>query len=231
MTQCPTRNSRIAAGLKDPYTILDFSGNTSSGTQTLPHQPIPVPMSTAHQSAHPSVQPESLQVNLDEAPNNTPDTPTTQDEPNADKFVKAIDKLVQSCTSMSKPKLREPDPFHSSDPKKLCTFIFQCKLNFRDRKDLFSNEEDKVNYALSQLKGSALNCFEPILLGLHDPIWLSDFNLFITELKNNFRSFDPEGKAEAELEALHMHENHQAMKYFIKFQQLASRVQWGDAAL
>jgi len=28
-----------------------------------------------------------------------------------------------------------------------------------------------------------------------------------------------------------MHESHQAMKYFIKFQQLATRVQWGDAAL
>jgi len=63
-------------------------------------------------------------------------------------------------------------------------------------------------------------------LGLHDPVWFLDFNLFITELKNNFGSFDPEGKAEAELEALCMHENHQAMKYFIKFQQLASRVQW-----
>jgi len=29
-------------------------------------------------------------------------------------------------------------------------------------------------------------------------------------------------KAEAELEQLRMHENHQAMKYFIKFQQLAA---------
>ena len=51
------------------------------------------------------------------------------------------------------------------------------------------------------------------------------------ELENNFGTFDPEGEAKVELEALHMHENHQAMKYFIKFQQLAARVQWGDAAL
>src|SRR5882724_10286364 len=28
-----------------------------------------------------------------------------------------------------------------------------------------------------------------------------------------------------------MHDSHQATKYFIKFQQLAARVQWGDAAL
>jgi len=28
-----------------------------------------------------------------------------------------------------------------------------------------------------------------------------------------------------------MHDSHQATKYFIKFQQLATHVQWGDAAL
>ena len=65
----------------------------------------------------------------------------------------------------------------------------------------------------------------------HDPVWLSNFGLFIMELENNFGTFDPEGEAKAELEALHMHENHQATKYFIKFQQLAARVQWGNAAL
>jgi len=162
-------------------------------------------MSTAHQSAHPSVQPESLQVNPNKAPNDTLDTPTKQNEPDADKFVKAIDKLIQSCPSTSKPKLWEPDPFDSSDPKKLHTFIFQCKLNFWDRKDLFSTKEDKVNYALSHLKGITLDCFKPVLSGLQDPIWLSDFNLFIMELKNNFRSFDPEGEAEVELEEICMH--------------------------
>src|SRR5882724_13506811 len=101
MTQCLTQNSRIAAGLEDPYTILDFSENSSPGTQTPPHLPTPVPMLTAHQSMHPSIEPESFPDNLDEAPDNTLDTPTTQDELEADKFIKAIDKLVQSHTSMS----------------------------------------------------------------------------------------------------------------------------------
>src|SRR5882724_7983466 len=117
-------------------------------------------MSTAHQSMHPSIQPESIQVNLDEAPNNTLDTPMTQDEPESDKFIKAIDKLIQSCTSTSKPKLRESDPFDSSVPKKLHTFIFQCKLNFQDCKDLFSTEEDKVNYALPHLEGDCTGLFQ-----------------------------------------------------------------------
>ena len=51
------------------------------------------------------------------------------------------------------------------------------------------------------------------------------------ELEANFRTYNPVDEAEAELEGLHMQENHQATKYFIKFMQLAARVQWGQAAL
>ena len=56
-------------------------------------------------------------------------------------------------------------------------------------------------------------------------------DLFIEELEANFETYDPVGKAEAELEGLCIQENPQATKYFIKFQQLASCVQWGEAAL
>ena len=63
------------------------------------------------------------------------------------------------------------------------------------------------------------------------PAWASDFNLLVTELEANFRTYDPVGNAEAELERLHMQENHQATKYFIKFTQLATHVQWSQAAL
>ena len=42
------------------------------------------------------------------------------------------------------------------------------------------------------------------------------------ELEANFGTYDPIGEAEAKLEGLRMQENHQAMKYFIKFMQLAA---------
>ena len=61
-----------------------------------------------------------------------------------------------------------------------------------------------------------------------EPAWLSDFALFIEELEANFGTYDPVGKAETELEGLRMQENHQAMKYFIKFMQLATCIQWGE---
>jgi len=81
------------------------------------------------------------------------------------------------------------------------------------------------------LKGTALDCFESAILDPVEPPWLLDFDLFLEELETNFRTYNPVSEAEAELEGLHMHESHQAMKYFFKFQQLAAHVEWGNAAL
>src|SRR5882724_5305252 len=157
------------------------------------------------------------------------DTPVTNSQADATAIAEAIGKVLK--TNNSKPKLREPDPFDGSDPRKLRTFILQCKLDFRDRKEAFEDNSDKVNYVLSYLKGTALDCFESTVLDPIEPLWLSDFDLFIEELETNFGTYDPIGEAEAELEGLRMHDSHQATKYFIKFQQLAARIQWGDAAL
>ena len=88
-----------------------------------------------------------------------------------------------------------------------------------------------VNYVFSFLKGTALDCFESAILDPIEPPWLSDFDLFLEELEANFGPYDPVSEAEAEVEGLRMHESHQAMKYFIKFKQLAACVEWGDASL
>ena len=79
-----------------------------------------------------------------------------------------------------------------------------------------------IIYILSFLKGSTLDCFKPTLLDPNKPSWLLDLNLFIKELKTNFGTHNLIGEAEAKLKGLHMQENHQAMQYFIKFQQLAT---------
>ena len=48
----------------------------------------------------------------------------------------AIDRLARSArssnSSSSHTKVREPDTFDGTDPKKLCTFFIQCELNFQD---------------------------------------------------------------------------------------------------
>src|SRR5882724_2496387 len=59
----------------------------------------------------------------------------------------------------------------------------------------------------------------------------SGIDLFIEELEANFETYDPVGKAEAELQGLCMHKSHQATKHFIIFQKLSTHIQWGNAAL
>ena len=219
-----THNSQ-RAGYQEEFTLLDPSG---------PSTPVihPASWSLAHLSAlmslaHPSAQPGSMQPN----PLNDDTLTITHDEPEVNSFARAINNLIKSNTLTSKPKLHEPNQFNGSGLCKLQTFILQCKLNFWDQKDQFKNEENKVNYALSYPKGLVLDCFEPALLNVTDPIWLSDFKLFIKELETNFGTFNPEGEAKAELKQLCMHENHQATKYFNKLQQLSTCVRWGDTAL
>src|SRR5882724_3093285 len=187
MTQRTTQNSQRAAGLEDLFTFLDPSGNSIPGTNTPSHPPTPVNMSS---------QPESTHIEtLDETPEET--LGTTNHE--AEAFAKA-----NYGSSKSKPKLQEPNPFDGFNSQKLRTFILQCKLNFRDHPDQFQDDTTKVNYILSHLKGSTLDCFKPALLDPIEPIWLSDLNLFIEELETNFGTYDPVGKAEAELEGLRM---------------------------
>ena len=56
--------------------------------------------------------------------------PTGNPQPiDATTMANAINDLVKSNLP-SRVKIREPDPFDGSNPKKLCTFLLQCKLNF-----------------------------------------------------------------------------------------------------
>src|SRR5467141_4513637 len=206
-----TRHSQ-QAGLEEIFTLLDPSGNSTPTTRSATHPPTPVLMSTPQQTP--------VHISLK--------TPEPLSE--VQKFAKAIGDIVKNG-SPSKHKLREPDTFNGSDSRKLCTFILQCKLNFRDRPDLFQDDKSKVNYVLSYLKGTALDCFKSTILDPDEPDWASDLDLFSKELTSNFGTYNPIGETEAELEGLRMHDSHQATKYFIKFQQLASRVEWGEAAL
>ena len=104
-------------------------------------------------------------------------------------MIKAIDVIVKSNIP-SKVKLCDPDAVDRSNPCKLHTFLLQCKLSFCDCRDHFQDDSVKVSYVLSFLKGMALECFEPRLLADNEPAWLSDFRLFIKELKSNFGTYN-----------------------------------------
>src|SRR5882724_5553627 len=174
MSQCLTRNSIRAGTVENDLTFLDNSGNSNPVTQISTHPTTPAVMSTHHLADD--------------------DTPaSSSQEAEATAFAEAIGKVLKTNNS-SKPKLWELDPLDGSDSRKLHTFILQCKLNFRDCPDQFQDDTTKVNYILSHLKGSTLDCFEPALLDPIEPIWLSDLNLFIEELETNFGTYNPVGE-------------------------------------
>ena len=132
--------------------------------------------------------------------------------------------LILLAQSLSAPKenserteVQEPDVFDGSDTCKLQPFLVQCTLNFRNCPDAFSTDSAKVTFALSYLKGTALDWFEPLLTSGLNPAWLDDYSDFVSELRKNFRLHDPKGEAEADLENLRMCDNQRIVKYLVDF--------------
>src|SRR6266481_9372666 len=82
-----------------------------------------------------SAQPKSRQhpFNFDNQPKQPQQQPDKTHLPQSDAEVlaSAIDLVVKSNLP-NKVRLWDPGPFDGSDTRKLCTFILQCKLNFRD---------------------------------------------------------------------------------------------------
>ena len=157
-------------------------------------------------------------------------------------FVQAVQALtrVASATmdrdSSGKTKVREPDTFNGSDPRKLRTFLVLCELNFQNRPKAFATDRAKVTYVQSYLRGMALEWFEPDLLNISNPnscpIWMDSYHQFVSELKSNFGPHDPVGDVEHQLDNLSMKEEQKINKYVIEFNRLAGQVRgYGDGAL
>lgn len=129
-------------------------------------------------------------------------------------------------------KVCKPDPFDGSDPHKLQTFLMQLSIVFQSDRRSYANDETKVLYAISYLKGTALAWFEP---DLHDhrkdPDWLEDYNLFIDTLKKNFGVLNSQGHAVLRLERLQMDSGQNCLKYLTEFARLAPLTGWNDTAL
>jgi len=139
-------------------------------------------------------------------------------------------------SSSSRAKVREPDTFDGTDPKKLRTFLVQCELCFQDCAKAFHLDRAKVTFAQSYLKGMMLEWFEPDLLNSGDPAdrprWMDSWVHFVAELQSTFGPHDPIADAEHQLEHLRMKDAHCVTRYIMDFNHLASQVQdYGDGTL
>ena len=143
-----------------------------------------------------------------------------------------VDFVTKDKQETSSVKVWDPDPFDGSDPKKFQGLLLECKLNFLAQLKAFCMENAKVNYAMSFLKGTALNYFELFLdTPDNEPAWLKDYELFIEELLINFSPYDALADAEVELNALIMKDNHKATRFFIDFFQLSMLCNYNDRVL
>jgi hypothetical protein len=176
----------------------------------------------------------------DDDPQDPPDQGPGDPDPDDPDDINIPAALISLAKAINAPgrtdtrsKVREPDPFDGSDSRKLQTFLVQCYLCFKDRPAAFKDNETKVNFALSYLKGTAFEWFEPGILKSNSIIypWISDWDDFVEELQTNFGPYDPKGDAEADLENLTMRDGQRIIKYTTEFNKLAAKVDWGESAL
>ena len=143
----------------------------------------------------------------------------------------ALLALCRDSEPKEKVKIRDPDPFDGTEPDKLQNFLFQCQLEFNGKPNTYQSDEARIYYAISFLKGSALNFFK---LAVLDKTETYDFLLswltFENELVDNFESSYLEDEAKNSLEALRFEDEGKATKFFVQFAKYKSRTCWNDHA-
>ena len=85
------------------------------------------------------------------------------------------------------------DTFSGTKPNKLNNFLFQYRLYFRANPAQFDTDIVKVNFAMTYLTKVAQDWFEVSLNQEDQDIlqdWLSDWNLFVDELRRHFGLLD-----------------------------------------
>lgn len=167
----------------------------------------------------------------DEDPQGTPSVDNLS--PNlAQAIMLMTSELKKRDNSTSKrAKAKEPDTFDGSESKKLNNFILLCNLYFRQN-SAYSDDANKVTFALSYLRGTALEYFEPSLLDSDDvPDWLDDWSAFVNTLRKQFGPIDPTADAENGIDNLKMQDNQHIVKYNVEFNRLAIRTGWDDSVL
>jgi len=151
-------------------------------------------------------------------------------------LAEAINRMTNAfsnreITSGKRAKAKEPDTFDGSDSRKLNNFILLCNLYFRNN-SAYTDDSAKVTFALSYLRSTALEYFEPTLTESDElPAWMDNWSAFVKTLRTQFGPIDPTGDAESGLDHLKMQDNQHIVKYNVEFNKLAIRTHWDDAVL
>jgi len=124
--------------------------------------------------------------------------------------------------------------FSGGTPDDLHAFIFQCQIYFRACEGDFKEDSEKIYFAISYLRGIALDYFEPYI-NEPDPTqsldFLEDWSAFVQKLSNIFGSYSPEDDDEDAIVAIPFPNDEKAVNYFIYFAKYQNRIRWDDCSL
>ena len=196
--------------------------------------PAPESPSTPRQQSE-TPQPEDDHVE-------TPDTDQQPLLPKDQDLAASLALLAQKIGSIpdskrkSSAKPRNPDVFDGADPSKLDAFVFQCLMYFSTCRSDFPDNQSRVTFALSYLKGNPLDWFSTQLNqslenGDNTPDWFEDYPAFIKELRRLFGPRDPVTDTTQFLESLRYKDSTKATRYTIDFNRHAHCTGWNDQAL
>lgn len=124
--------------------------------------------------------------------------------------------------------LNKPTEYDGKDRIACNTFIAQLKLYMLGNPESFPNDESKVLFAATYLRGRAFSWLEPRMLKGQDPM-LFDFELFCRELQRNLGDPDQAATMARRLKALR--QTTSATAYRSEFDSITQYLDWDESAL
>jgi hypothetical protein len=132
------------------------------------------------------------------------------------------------------PKTNPPQEFNGNRGQ-LKTFLVQSALYIYNNQGHFPDDEKKIMFMISYMRGDAYKLFEPYLMDYfakgaqasnESRRTLTVFQAFQEKLKLSFENIDEERRADREIRALK--QTTSAGDYAVKFQRLATYLSWND---
>jgi hypothetical protein len=252
-----TRNTRSSqrTGIGETLAALTRHPSTpapEASTSNLPSQASPtseflvtssVPTDPASIDANNDPDEQDLSDHGDNDPKDPdPDQNVPAEQPDQ-QLARALELLADKIASIPEAqsskrvvKPRVPDVFDGSDPNKLEIFTFQCSMYITACAKEFPDDNTRVTFAMSYLKGSPLDWFQTELSfainrGGKFPTWFNSYRQFVAELQRLFGPRDPTTDAMNALEGLRYKDSSKATRYTIEFNRHARRTGWNEQAL
>lgn len=129
-------------------------------------------------------------------------------------------------------KVADPEKFSGKKGNEVYRWFAQLRLVFRGKSRMYSEDEDKVAFALSYMTGAAQNWAMPLLQALdegREHVLLRDYAAFREAVIGVYGDLDRRGNAEDRLGRLR--QTGSVASYISTFNEYAAQVEWNESSL